>query len=80
LAREHVPPPKLHATVFLFFIHKQFCRYDQGVFFERSEAEALRLWQRAAEMGYEQVVDKLSWRMRRALVEASVGQKWVDLS
>ncbi len=50
------------------------------MFFERSEAEALRLWQRAAEMGYEQVVDKLSWRMRRALVEASVGQKWVDLS
>ena len=50
------------------------------MFFERSEAEALRLWQRAAEMGYEHVVDKLSWRMRTALVEASVGRKWVDLS
>jgi hypothetical protein len=50
------------------------------VFFERNEAEALRLWQRAAEMGYEYVVGKLSWGMRTALMEASAGQKWVDLS
>ena len=51
-------------------------RCDQGVFFERSEEEAMRWWRRAADMGYETVVDKLAWRMRRALLEGF--PKWHD--
>ena len=53
-------------------------RCDQGVFFERSEEEALRWWRRAADMGYETVVDKLAWRMRRALLEGLPFRKWND--
>ena len=53
-------------------------RCDEGVFFERSEEEALRWWRRAADMGYETVVDKLARRMRRALLEGLPFRKWHD--
>ena len=39
-------------------------RCDEGVFFERSEDEALRWWRRAADMGYEFVVSRLATRTR----------------
>ena len=47
------------------------CRYVQGAFFEPSEDEALRWWQRAADMGYEHALS--SWRLRGSLL-----QKWLD--
>jgi hypothetical protein len=40
-------------------IHEEFCRYYEGAHYERSIVEALRWWQRAADMGYERVMSRM---------------------